>query len=81
MPKTLMSAAVSILAFTLITIAVPALAAPKKTDATTARYAAIEACSRQAQAQAPAIAGDDGQQQRHRGGLYIACMKKAGFRP
>jgi 4'-phosphopantetheinyl transferase EntD len=82
MCKTLTSAAVSILAFTLVTNAVPALAAAaKKTDATAARYAAVEACTRQAQAQAPALAGDEGAQQRQRGALYIACMKKAGFRP
>jgi hypothetical protein len=81
MSKTLTSAAVSILAFTLITNAVPALAAAAKTDTTAARNAAVEACTRQAQAQAPRIAGDEGAQSRQRGALYIACMKKAGFRP
>jgi hypothetical protein len=70
MPKTLTSVAVSILAFTLITIAVPASAATKNTDAVTARrYAAIEACSRQAQAQSP---GEDSQVARQRGLLYVA---------
>jgi hypothetical protein len=80
MPKNLTTAAlsISILAFTLITIAIPASAATKKTDPTAARYAAIEACSRQAQAQSPGSSDDD---QRHRGLLYVACMKKAGFRP